>query len=49
MRTEDVNAMSEIFQEHGISATIEIIEKVTNDFIDHLDANLLMFGLKITL
>jgi hypothetical protein len=38
MRTEDVNAMSEIFQEHGISATIEIIEKVTSDFIDHLDA-----------
>jgi hypothetical protein len=38
MRTEDIDAMSEIFQEHGISATIEIIEKVTSDFIDHLDA-----------
>lgn len=38
MRTEDVEAMSEIFQEHGITATIEIIEKVTSDFIDHLDA-----------
>lgn len=38
MRAENVDAMSEIFQEHGISATIEIIEKVTSDFIDHLDA-----------
>jgi hypothetical protein len=38
MRAVDVEAMSEIFQEHGISATIEIIEKVTSDFIGHLDA-----------
>lgn len=38
MRAEDIDAMSEIFQEHGISATIEIIEKVTSDFIGHLDA-----------
>lgn len=38
MRAEDIEAMSEIFQEHGISATIEIIGKVTSDFIGHLDA-----------
>lgn len=38
MRNEDIEAMAEIFQEYGLSAPTEIIEKVASDFIDHLDA-----------
>lgn len=38
MRNEDIEAMADIFQEYGISAPVEIIEKVASDFIDHLDA-----------
>lgn len=38
MRKEDIEAMADIFQEYGISAPVEIIEKVASDFIDHLDA-----------
>lgn len=38
MRNEDVEAMAEIFQEYGISASTEVIEKIASDFIDHLDA-----------
>lgn len=38
MRSEDIEAMADIFQEHGISASTDVIEKVASDFIDHLDA-----------
>lgn len=38
MGNEDIEAMADIFQEYGISAPVEIIEKVASDFIDHLDA-----------
>lgn len=37
MRTEDVEAMAEILEEHGISASLDVIEKITSDFINHLD------------
>jgi hypothetical protein len=37
MRTEDAEAMAEIFEEHGISVSLDIIEKITSDFINHLD------------
>lgn len=38
MRTEDIEAMADIFQEYDISVSTDIIEKVASDFIDHLDA-----------
>ena len=34
----DIEAMTYIFQEYGISASTDIIEKIASDFIDHLDA-----------
>lgn len=37
MRNEDIEALSDIFQEYGISASNDIIEKVASDFMDHLD------------
>lgn len=38
MRNEDIEAMAEILQEYGVSVPTDIIEKITSDFIDHLDA-----------
>lgn len=38
MNVEDVEAMADIFQEYGIFASIDVIEKVTADFVDHLNA-----------
>ena len=38
MRNEDIEAMAEILQEYGVSVPTDIIEKLTSDFIDHLDA-----------
>lgn len=37
MRTEDVDAMAEILEEHGISVSLDIIENITSDFVNHLD------------
>ena len=33
----NTEAMADIFQEYDISASTDIIEKVTSDFIDHLN------------
>ena len=38
MKSEDIDAMAEILQEYGVSVPTDIIEKITSDFIDHLDA-----------
>lgn len=37
MRQENIDALAEIFQEHGISVTCEQIESISEDFEGHLD------------